>query len=219
MARRNCSAMNFYCAEIFLATPSLRFYSGGATNTPSHLMDIIFNCPTCNQELEVDVAGAGSEINCPNCQEVIVIPHVGTQGTRTTGADTSGKIPVSASMAAVAAAHQPVNAMATSAAAKVEMHLKVPVRSEPTQSLIAKPLPPLEVAAKKETDRRLRVKTIRHTDCIEVGHDKFDEFVTKFLEKVGESNIHSITPMTYTHLDIGSQKLMTDYAVMIVYRG
>jgi hypothetical protein len=189
-------------------------------------MDIIFNCPHCNQELEVDVAGSGSEINCPNCEQVIVIPHVGTKGTRTSGADSSGKIPVaagaqapSAAMTAMAAAHQPINAMATSAAAKVEMHLKVPVRSEPTQSLIAKPLTPLDVAAKKETDKRMRVKTIRHTDCIEVGHDKFDEFVTQFLEKVGESNIHSISPLTYTHLDIGSQKLMTDYAVMIVYRG
>jgi len=76
----------------------------------------------------------------------------------------------------------------------------------------------LEVAA-KETDKKMRVKTIRHTDCIEVGHDKFDEMLTHFLEKVGESNIHSISPMTYTHLDIGSQKLMTEYAVLIVYRG
>ena len=60
------------------------------------------------------------------------------------------------------------------------------------------------------------MKTIRHTDCVEVGHDKFDEFVTNFLNKVGEPNIVSVTPMTYTHLDIGSQKLMTDYAVTII---
>jgi hypothetical protein len=65
----------------------------------------------------------------------------------------------------------------------------------------------------------MRVKTIRHTDCVEVGHDKFDEFVTTFLNKIGEPNIVSISPLTYTHLDIGSQKLMTDYAVMIVFRG
>jgi hypothetical protein len=29
----------------------------------------------------------------------------------------------------------------------------------------------------------------------------------------------SITALTYTHLDIGTQKLMTDFGVMIVYRG
>ena len=65
----------------------------------------------------------------------------------------------------------------------------------------------------------MRVKTIRHTDCIEVGHDRFDEFVSNFLQKVGEANVISITPMTYTHIDIGSQKIMTEYAVMVIYRG
>ena len=180
-------------------------------------MDIIFNCSSCNQELEVDVTGAGSEITCPNCNETILIPQVGTKGTRTSGAESSGKIPVSTSPAA-AHAGNPASAMATSAAAKVEMHLKVPVRSTPTTSLITKAPPPLEVAA-KESDKKLRVKTIRHTDHIEVGHDKFDEFVTNFLEKVGEANIQSINPLTYTHLDIGSQKMMTEYAVMVVYRG
>ena len=112
----------------------------------------------------------------------------------------------------------PVNAIASSAAAKVEMHLKVPVRTTPTEMLIEKPLAPLEVAA-KESDKKMRVKTIKHTDCIEVGHDKFDEVVSNFLGKVGEANVISITTLTYTHLDIGTQKLLTDYGVMVVYRG
>jgi hypothetical protein len=37
--------------------------------------------------------------------------------------------------------------------------------------------------------------------------------------KIGEANIISITTLSYTHLDIGSQKLMTDFGVMIIYRG
>jgi hypothetical protein len=74
--------------------------------------------------------------------------------------------------------------------------------------MIEKPLVPLEVAA-LESDKKMKVKTIRHTDCVEVGHDKFDEMVGAFLQKVGETNVVSITPMTYTHLDIGSQKLIT----------
>lgn len=98
------------------------------------------------------------------------------------------------------------------------MHLKVPDHNKPGESLIGKPAVPLEVAA-KESDRKMKVKTIRHTDCIEVGHDKFDEMVTAFLQRVGETNVVSLTPLTYTHLDIGSQKLMTDYAVLVVYRG
>jgi hypothetical protein len=43
--------------------------------------------------------------------------------------------------------------------------------------------------------------------------------ISDFLNKVGESNVVSITPLTYTHLDIGTQKLMTDFGVMVLYRG
>jgi hypothetical protein len=175
-------------------------------------MDIIFNCPECEQELEVDSSGAGSEIDCPSCGETIGIPQPGTKGTRTSGAAASGSIPVAPTGA------NPVNPISSSAAAKVEKHLKVPVRATPSESLIAKPLPPMEVAA-RDTDKKIRVKTIRHTDCIEVGHDKFDEVVTNFLIKVGEANMINISPLTYTHIDIGSQKILTDYAVLIVYRG
>ena len=98
------------------------------------------------------------------------------------------------------------------------MHLRVPVHAAPTESLITKPLVPLEVAA-KGTDKKIRVKTIRHTDCIEVGHDKFDEVVSNFLSRVGEANVISITALTYTTLDIGTQKLMTEFGVLIIYRG
>ena len=94
----------------------------------------------------------------------------------------------------------------------------MPVRATPSETLIEKPLVPLDVAA-KDTDKKIRVKTIKHTDCIEVGHDKFDEVVTNFLVKAGEPNVISITTLTYTHLDIGTQKLLTDFGVMIVYRG
>ncbi|MSU57901.1 MAG: hypothetical protein EXS35_06915 [Pedosphaera sp.] len=171
-------------------------------------MDIIFDCPKCDQELAVDSAGSGSEINCPSCGEKIVIPA--SSATRPAG-------PAPAAPQARDPAH-PLSVMSTSAAAKVEMHLKVPVHKGPSAVLIEKPKAPLEVAA-KESDRKIRVKTIRHTDCIEVGHDKFDEVVTNFLQRVGEANVISVHSLVYQHLDIGSQKIMTDYAVMLVYRG
>ena len=180
-------------------------------------MDIIFNCPNCEQELEVDASGAGSQIDCPSCNETISIPYPGAKGTRTTESDDSpqGGLPTFAP--APSETLNPANPIASSAAAKIERHLKVPVRKT-SESLIAKPLVPLEAAA-KTTDKKMRVKTIRHTDCIEVGHDKFDEFVTNFLQKIGETNVVSITPLMYTHVDIGSQKILTDYAVMVVYKG
>ena len=169
-------------------------------------MDVIFNCPKCEQELAVDSSGAGTEISCPACGETITIPELERVLTRQ-GAEGQGTR---------LEAH-PVNAIASSAAAKVEMHLRVPSHKA-TESLIGKPPPPLEVAA-KATDKQIRVQTIKHTDCIEVGNAKFDEVVTNFLVKVGEPNVISITTLSYTHLDIGTQKLMTDFGVMIVYRG
>lgn len=166
-------------------------------------MDIVFNCPNCEQELEVESTGAGTQIECPTCHESITVPEPQTP------------LPNSASPAKV----EPhvINPIASSAAAREELHLKVPVHEGPAASLIEKAKPPLEVAAKGE--KKLRVKTIRHTDCIEVGHDKFDDVVSAFLQRVGEDNVTSVTPLTYTHLDIGSQKLLTDYAVMVIYRG
>jgi len=170
-------------------------------------MDVIFNCPKCEQELAVDSSGAGTEINCPSCGESIVIPDSEAAGGR--------GIPTLPPDPARLDAHS--NPIASSAAAKVELHLRVPSNKE-SESLIAKPLPPMEVAA-KDTDKKIRVKTIKHTDCIEVGHDRFDEIVSNFLGKIGEANIMSITPLTYTFLDIGTQKLLTEFGVLIVYKG
>ncbi len=186
-------------------------------------MDLIFNCPICDQELEVDASGAGEEINCPACGKTIRIPEPNGRA--------AGSVPAPAAAAAAAAPvdgapagevvgnwGKPVNAIAASAAAKVEKHLRVPVHAVPTEKLIAKAPVPLEVAA-KESDRQLRVKCIRHVDCVEVGHDKFDEVVTSFLGKIGEQTLVSITPISYSIIDIGSQKQLNDYGVMIVYRG
>jgi len=158
-------------------------------------MDIIFNCEHCGQELSVDADGAGTEIECPSCGEQIVIP------------DKEPEVPPP----------EELNPIMKSAAAKMEVHYKVPVHEGPSEPLINKPLPTLEKSSKEGVS--LCVKTIRHIDCMEVGHDRFDEKVTEFLEKVGEENIVNITPITYTYYDIGTQKLLTDFGVLIVYRG
>ncbi|MEW6160168.1 MAG: hypothetical protein AB1813_22275 [Verrucomicrobiota bacterium] len=157
-------------------------------------MDVMFSCPNCKQQLQADASLAGDEISCPSCGASIVIPQ-----------------PDPANLHAV-------NPIATSAAAKQEYHFSVPVHDTPTEILIQKPRPPLEVSA-KDGDKKLRIKSIKRTECVEVGHDRFDEIVSEFLAKVGEQNIVSINTLSYTHLDIGSQKLMTDYGVMIVYKG
>ena len=156
-------------------------------------MDMIFTCPNCKQQLEAETAMAGSEIACPSCQAAIVIPEPNVMNVR-------------------------ANPIAASAAAKEEYHFSVPVHDKPTETLIQKAHPPLETAT-KEGDKKLRIKCIRRTDCVEVGHDRFDEIVSELLGKIGEANIVSITPLTYTHLDLGSRQLMTDFGIMIVYKG
>lgn len=176
-------------------------------------MDLVFKCPKCGQELAVDASNAGEQTECPSCNQEITIPAASIAPPPPPPA------PVAEPAAAAGGWANPgAGAIASSAAAKVVMHLSVPVHDEPSESLISKPLPTLEVAA-KETDRQLRIKCIRHVDCVEVGHDRFDETVCKFLAKIGDANFVSMNTIAYSIIDVASQKLLTDYGVLIVYHG
>lgn len=157
-------------------------------------MDIAFKCPACHQDLEVDAGAAGQQINCPACAKHLTIPQLDANN-----------------MKVGIAAH-------TSAASKEEKHFAVPVTEKPVEVLIKKALPPLDAAAKDGT-KKLRIKTIRHIDCKEVGHDNFDSVVTDVLSKIGEDNIVSITTISYSYVEMGTQKLLVDFGVLIVFRG
>jgi hypothetical protein len=157
-------------------------------------MDVMFICPNCKQQLEAESSLSGTSINCPACQAPLIVPVADPANTRT-GAAT-----------------------AASAGAKEEKHFQVPVTQTPTASLIEKPKPTL-AATKTDAEKTIQVKCIRRTDCVEVGKDHFDEVVTKFLGSVGETNIVSINTIAYTHVDMGSRQILTDYGVMVVYKG
>jgi DNA-directed RNA polymerase subunit RPC12/RpoP len=160
-------------------------------------MDISFKCPNCDQELEVDASGAGSNIDCPSCSNSITVPQ-----------------PDPAAVVHVAAL-----APAPPEPPKEEKHFSVPVHEHaPPQELIKKPNRPLDVIA-KEGDKTMRIKTYKRTDCVEVGKDHFDEVVSAFLEKVGQTNIVSINPISYSYVELGSRQIMVDYGVMIVFKG
>src|SRR5688572_24745968 len=156
-------------------------------------MDVTFACPSCKQQLQADSNMAGSTIECPACHVPIVIPALDA-----------------ANVHSHVAAH-------ASAGAKEEKHFAVPVHEGPTASLIQKANPPLE--AQRSGDKVLRIRCIKRTDCVEVGKDHFDEVVSKFLAEVGETNIVSINTLGYTHVDMGSRQILTDYGVMVVYKG
>jgi DNA-directed RNA polymerase subunit RPC12/RpoP len=156
-------------------------------------MDVTFICPTCKQELEADVSLAGTEIRCPSCNALITIPQADVQNVKM------------------------LNPIASSAAAREEKHFSVPIHEGPSEVLIKKPVA-VEEPTPKDGRKHLRTKTIRRIDCVELGHDRFDETVTQFLDKIGDDNLVSISTLTYTYIDIGSQKLLTDFGVLIVYR-
>jgi DNA-directed RNA polymerase subunit RPC12/RpoP len=165
-------------------------------------MEIIFNCSHCGQELSVDGEGVGTEIKCPTCDGKITIPDHPPE-TRSSPSSTTGSLIL--------------NPITQSAAAKVEMHLKVPVRDKPAESLLTKPKTPLEVVA-KGLDKKLRTRTVRHVQCVEAGHDKFDQKMAEVLSEIGETNIVGIHIFNYDHLDVSTQKVLMDYGVMVVYR-
>ena len=164
-------------------------------------MDIVFNCPNCDQEMAVDQTGAGSQIECPSCGETITIPA--------TGKVTTGSLPTAPTPAA--------SSIHSSAAAKVEMHLKVSVRDKPSAPLISKTNQPQGNRPKGE--KQIRIRTIRRSACIESGQDHFDERVSDFLHSVGEADIISTHAVSYEFFDVGVQKVMTDYGLLVVYRG
>ncbi|MCS1409215.1 MAG: hypothetical protein M2R45_02395 [Verrucomicrobia subdivision 3 bacterium] len=156
-------------------------------------MDIIFSCTKCLQELIVDAGGAGSEIECPACKTVLIIPQADAANVYT---------------------QAPIN---SSAAAKEEHHFTVPQSDGPVEPLIKGALPSLEVA--KDGERQIRIKTIRRSECVEVGKDLFDQKVTEFLQKVGEKHIISINTVNYTHEDMATKAQVSDYGVLIVFKG
>lgn len=164
-------------------------------------MDIVFKCPSCQTDLEVDSLHAGQTIACPACEKPITIPE-----------------PTAANVKPNAPAPPPPPPTAAGSVQRLDKKLAVNVTDRPSEPLIQKANKPLDVAA-KEGRPGLRLKTIRHSDCKEVGHDHFDATVTEFLNKIGDEALVSITPINYSFLELGTQKLLTDFGVIIIYRG
>jgi len=65
---------------------------------------------------------------------------------------------------------------------------------------------------------KIKVRTFKRTEFIEVGRDTFDENVGKFFTAIGAENIIQILPLSYEHIDISTQKVVSDYGLMLVYK-
>jgi hypothetical protein len=101
---------------------------------------------------------------------------------------------------------------------RTEKHFSVPLHEGPAEALIQKSSPTLEVAS-REPDKKIRIKTFRRVDTMTVNKDHFDEVVSEFLQKVGQDYLISVTPLTYTYKDLATEHYVTDYGVMVVFRG
>ena len=156
------------------------------------MADLNFNCPQCGQNLTTDESLSGSEIECPSCSKAIEIPSAGDENVDRTEAEPAPP---------VTAEPEPKK-------------LAVPVH-EGGEELLKKSSSHKE----KEIsgDGRICVKTIKRGDCIELGLDKFDEEVNKFIEKFSREQIISVHSLNYSHFDPGTQKYLPDYAALIVY--
>ncbi|MCC6235757.1 MAG: hypothetical protein IT580_24180 [Verrucomicrobiales bacterium] len=159
-------------------------------------MDFTFKCNHCHQELEVDIAAAGTSVECPACNRKINIP-----------------VP-EASQIHVA----PHGANAANDPNREEKHFVVPIHEGPAEALIKKAAPTLEVAA-KDPDKKIRVWTLRRVDTMSVNKDNFDEVASAFLQKVGQEYVISVSPLTYTYRDLATGTWITDYGIMVVFRG
>jgi hypothetical protein len=155
------------------------------------IMDIVFNCPHCRTELEVESSAAGENIPCPSCNREIQIPAASTAAPVVTPA-------------------------ARPAATGPAKTFSVPVTNRPAQPLITKALPSLEKQAKIESRKQVRIKTLRRSDHKHGGNDHFDDAVGEFLGQIGEDNLISISPIQYSHMELGTP--VVDYGVIIVYR-
>lgn len=155
-------------------------------------MDISFKCPVCDQELEVDESGAGSTIDCPACSSSITVPVP----EHTTAAPPPPRAP----------APEPP---------KVEKHFTVPVhdKTPSVPLLIQRSSRPLEVVA-KEGDKKMRIRTFKRIES-----EPFDETVSAFLEKVGQTNIVSVSPIHYSYVEPANRNVVTDFGVVVVFKG
>ena len=65
---------------------------------------------------------------------------------------------------------------------------------------------------------QIRVKSFKRTEYIEIGKDRFDQAVSEALSVIGAENIINVLPLNYEHIDIATEKIVTDYGIIVVYK-
>ena len=167
-------------------------------------MNMVINCPHCNQEMIIDDTAVGADVPCPTCSKNFIIPQ--------------GK-----SEEEVKKERAPA-AGGGAAAPKPEEKKPEPKKDDkkkpmPSKEELAKLLPGANKgpsAAVTEEKEGMRVKVFQHHLCIDMGKDLFPDMVAKTLDSIDKSDIISVSPLAYSYKDSGGD-IISDFGVMIVY--
>jgi len=172
-------------------------------------MDVSFNCPKCGLHISADAEAVGELINCPECDVEFRIPP---------GRPRQRPVPVDVKKSTGPAGALVSAKGKTGPTGKASTHkpLVVPHHTGPQESLLKKAEPAAK--ANKGEPPKIRVRCIKRSTCVEVGHDRFDEVVTEFLNQVGQDNIIHMSPIAYGVVD-ASGRMLPDYGIMVIYKG
>lgn len=192
-------------------------------------MNILFNCTNCSQEMSVEQAAIGAEIDCPNCGVKLVIPEGVPDPESMPDEQTAETTETPAVEGGKASAPAPPKVEAPK---EVEppKKLAVPIRAKDGPKERLEEFDHKGVKSKSEIEKekalmggdkkevQIRVKTIRRNQCLEMGHDNFDAAVGDFLRSIDEKSVISINTTSYSYFD-SQGKPLSDYGVLIVYKG
>ncbi len=64
----------------------------------------------------------------------------------------------------------------------------------------------------------VRIRSFKRTEFIEIGRDLFDQKVSEALSAIGAENILNVLPLNYEHIDIATEKIITDYGIIVLYK-
>ena len=178
---------------------------------PNRFMDLVFCCPNCRQELEADAAGAGTQIECPQCGYGIIIPDPTPQNIRAT--------PASALNVPAGAASTPAAGSAGGAAnsPSKERKFTLPVSDKKVKIDISRQAPSLEMEA-KAVGKKAHLKCFKNADYAAKGPAAFEQAVSEFLQSLGEHCLISAHPIQYSFVDAATKQVLTDFGVLICYK-
>ncbi len=69
-----------------------------------------------------------------------------------------------------------------------------------------------------ETQKKIKLITLKHTQFLEMGKDLFDQRVSEFLDEIGEENLIDTHAISYEHVDMTTREIIVDYGLIVIYR-